>query len=390
VSTSALAISSLFVLLSALIVPAWRTKHRLSPHGNVVQVLSLVTLAAAAAATLWIVEQVVSVGVQHTSPQSNGRGTLQGSVLGVPVIVIPLAVLIAVVGVTEFLTRTVFSRPTSSAAIPHVAPATAAALPIDVALVAERSHRPREFANAFLRQFKVGRGDVSGSGEMTGRFVKRRAEPILGAIHEGFVAGGVYSETVIGDAITQIESRWSRLLEQQAQDRALTLAAVERLQGSVANCTTETASALQSASDMCAVVTNQLEVLRLERPSLVEAIGLFARPVSTRPHTPPGLFEDAEISVPGDDERLVQPATSATLNQARSDRGRQASRVPTPVNRLRQRAQSAGRTLWTRARSTTDPATDALRMRFALGEIDSNEYEARARLLSGIAISPRE
>jgi len=387
VSTRALAISSLFVLLSALVIPAWRTKHRASDHGNAVRLLSVLTLVAAAAATFWIVLQVVSVGVQHTSPQSNSRGTLQSSVFGIPVIVIPLAILIAVVALTEVLTRVLGSRPASSAAMRHITPA--AALPLDLALVPERPRRRRAFGSTLLRPFKVGRRDASGSNEMAGRLT-RRAERTLAAIHQEFIAGDVYSETVVADAITQIDSRWSRFLEQQAQDQASTLAAVEVLQGSVAPCTTEMASTLQSASDMCARVTDRLEVLRGERPSLVEAIALVAPAIATRPVARSRLSGEAEVSVDSEDDRPIHPAPPATLEPTRAERLRQRRHVPTSVNRLRQRAQRAGRTMWTRARSTTDPAMDALRMRFALGEIDANEYAARAQLLSDIDVSPPE
>jgi uncharacterized membrane protein len=240
--------------------------------------------------------------------------------LGVPVIVVPLAILIAAIGVSESLMRR------------------------------GESHEP------FDRS-------------------PRAEDRIDELVREEFVAGEGYAEASIADAITQFESRWSQRVEQPTRDAASGRAAVEELRDSLALSATDTTSALRRVSDVCTRVTDGIAAYRTERSALVEAIA---------------RLEVREISLGVDDNRLTNPAPAATPRQTWPDHRRKwTGTLPSidrlqpaqSISRLQQRARSAARRTWERGRPV-DPAVDALRMRFAQGEIDADEYAARMAQLS--------
>jgi len=116
-----LGLSGLFVMLSVIVMPAWRTKHRARAQVRPVRVLPLLAIATAIAATTWLTWEAVSLGLHHASTGSTGSTRPHGhasfivSFFGVPVILISLAILIAVVGLAELLAHTVEARPTPTA-----------------------------------------------------------------------------------------------------------------------------------------------------------------------------------------------------------------------------------------------------------------------------------
>lgn len=369
-NTGALALSSLLVLASALVIPAWRNKRHAGARAETVRVLSILTLAAAVAATIWIVLQVLSVGVHHTS-RARG-GSWPGSVFGVPVIVIPLAILVALVGVVEALIRTDERSPipTASGTGPVVAAAAAVSPP-----VASSVPHAQVRVGGLRRHLKVNEA--------------------LEHIHNEFPTGEVYSETVTADAIAQIESRWTRLLEQQAHVQASTRDAVEELHSSVGSATTDTDAALQRVTEMCTLVTDGLDALRRERRVLVEAIALLARPAPRKSAAQRAPLPTAEISIVDDEPDRVltpivspvaQPVLSRMPSRDDTQPSRPRSRVRTSaIKRFQQRVQQAGQRVWTRVGPASDPALTTLRIRFARGEIDSTEYAARAAQLAPAA-----
>jgi hypothetical protein len=324
VTTRALALSSLFVLLSALVIPAWRNRHRESPHAGAVDALSLVALAAASAATTWLTWQVISLGV-HDSPTQNGdRSSLLGSVFGIPVVVVPLAVLVVIVGVAEIISRT--SGPA------HVAPAAAAATSSPAA--------PR-----------TGRAGV-------GRFM-RGDDRTLEAMLAELTAAEFRNQSALADGMNDIETRLSVNMDEHTRIQSSTRTAMEHLQTRVAESASGMTKALEGISDACERVTADIEAHRLERHVLADAIALLSarapEPIDltvgeadhdSTDSTEISLVDDepTEISLV-DDELSRAPVPAATAYRASDltwrDYGSQRSSVLTAsVKRLRQRAQT--------------------------------------------------
>ncbi|MGO9872477.1 MAG: hypothetical protein ACLPVY_01650 [Acidimicrobiia bacterium] len=357
-TTSGLALSGLFVLLSVLVIPAWRNKHRSGTHAGAVRALSLLALAAATAATTWLTWQVVSLGVHDTGPQTHGHSFL-GSIFGVPVIVIPLAVLVAVVGVAELLARTVRTAPVpSSSGSAHMTAATA--VPIEQRSRDLREQYRQELAGAAPRQGQVGWRDASGNRELFGRF-RHREERTLDAIRAELAAAGVHSRAVLADAITQIESRLVIGLEQHAQIQASTLAAVGSLHEAMIDSATSVNLALDGVAERCAMVADRIEAHRLERPALAEAVALLTRPVAITRDVPSAIVPVAGTAIVAEGDVVPNPVGIKPVDERWRDRANEGDGALTSVQRLRQRAKNAAR-VWTRARprpSRTGPNPSA-------------------------------
>jgi len=359
VTTSGLALSGLFVLLSVLVIPAWRNKHRSGTHAGAVRALSLLALAAATAATTWLTWQIVSLGVHDTGPQTHGHSFL-GSIFGVPVIVIPLAIVVAVVGVAELLARTVRTAPVpSSPASGHMTAATA--VPIEQRSRDLREQYRQELAGARPRQGKVGWRDRRAGRELFGRFLHGE-ERTLDAIRGELAAAGVHSRAVLADAITQIESCLVMSLEQHAHTQVSTLDAVASLQETMGDSATTVNLALDGVAEMCAKVADRIEAHRLERPALAEAVALLTRPIAITRDVPSATVPDTGTAIVADADVVPDPVGIKRVDDPWRDRANERNGVLTSVQRLRQRAQNAGRQVWTRARprpSRTGPSPSA-------------------------------
>jgi len=358
VSTGELALSAVVVLASVVVFLAWDNKHR--ARADAVWVLSLLLLGAAAGATSWLTWQVVLLGVHDTPPQSRGHG-LSGSILGIPVIVVPLAVLVAAVGVTELLARTAGNAPVPS---PSPSSHRAAAGPSMERRSSDvRAQYPHEPPTP-PRQRKIGQRVMSGSRELLGYFT-RTEQRTLEAIRGEVAAGGAQARTTLADAISQIESRLSIGLEQHARVQTSTHDAVGRLQETVTDSAANVTLALEGVSEMCTKVADQIEGHRHERHLLTDAVALLARPVARpREVPPPAIVGEAEISIVDDDHdhdhRAQDPAPHTVTYERWQDRANERAAVRSSVKRLRERAQEAGRHMWTRARSNrtgSDPST---------------------------------
>jgi hypothetical protein len=345
VSTAGLALSALFVLASVLIIPAWRNKHAAGINAAAVLGLSYAALGAAAAATGWLTWQVVSLGVHDTPEQSHHQ--FLGSILGVPVIVIPLAVLVAVVGVTELVARTSGASP-----VPSPTPSSHAAAArgsMERRSPELRPEFPRDLPTP--RQRKIGQRVMNGSRDLLGYF-NRAEQRTVEAIRGEVAAGGAHSRTTLADAISQIESRLSVGLEQHARVQTSTQDAVGRLQETVTDSAATVTRALEGVSEVCARVADQIEAHRLERHLLTDAVALLARPVSRPRDVPPRtIVAEPEISIVEDDERAPDPVPTTVTYERWRDPANQTTAVRSSVKRLRERAQQAGRQMWTRARA---------------------------------------
>jgi len=202
------------------------------------------------------------------------------------------------------------------------------------------------------RQQKIGQRVMSGSRELLGYF-SRAEQRTVEAIRGEVAAGGAYSRTTLADAISQIESRLSDGLEQHARVQTSTHDAVGRLQETVTDSAANVTRALEGVSEVCARVADQIEAHRLERHFLTDAVALLARPVSKPREVPArAVVVEPEISIVEDDDvgRALEPAPT-TVTYERWREPNQQTAMRSSVKRLRERAQQAGRQMWTRARA---------------------------------------
>ncbi len=345
-STGGLALSGVFVLGSALVVPAWRNKHRTGAHAGAVGALSLLALVAAGAATTWLTWQVVSLGV-HDSPQQSHGHSLLGSIFGVPVIVLPLAILVAVVGVAELVARTAGTAPVSSASAAQ--PPTSTAVSIERRSPDVRAQYPHELAGTPPRQPQTAQREVSGP---RGRFrhLSRGDDRTLETIRGEVAAAGVHSRAALAEAVSQIESRLSIGLAEHARAQTSTQDAVGLLQQTVTDSAMTVTLALERVAEGCAKVADQIEAHRLERHLLTDAVSQLARPTLTPRAAPPSIVATTEVSIVKDDDCELEPAPTRLPDVRWQHHANETNGVLTSVQRLRQRAQK----VWTRARAGTN------------------------------------
>lgn len=343
-TTASFLLTGLAVGLSALVVPAWRNKYRAGSRAGAVNVFSLLILAAAGVATIPLALEVVSLGGRNAPSQSHSM--LLGSIFGVPVVVVPLALLVAVVGVVELRARAV--RTVSTAAAPAASERTAATAPaIPRPSFDSNPRRPHMPSRTVAHRHKIHGPATGAPREMPGRVVHGHART-LDAIRGELGATGLSSSKVLLDVIAQIEWRMTTHLEAYVRTQTSTRAAVGRLEETVTDQATDVAHALQRVADLCVQVTDRIETHRLERPVLVDAIALLARSDITPPDVSPTIV--AEVTSVADDAHAPDPAPARLADQTWLGPSGGGSAVFMSVERLRQRAQHAGQQLWTRTR----------------------------------------
>jgi len=107
---------------------------------------------------------------------------------------------------------------------------------------------------------------------------QKRKDAALRAIREELSAAELRSRAVLADALAKMELRLSRDVEQRRRLQSVTESAVETLQSSVTDSSTEIARALGQVANMCALVAERLDADRLERRAFTEAIARAGRP----------------------------------------------------------------------------------------------------------------
>jgi hypothetical protein len=347
VSTGALSLSAVVVLLSALVVPAWRLRH----HGGAVDALSLAALACAGAITAWLTLQVISLGKTDTATQASDHAPWLGSILGIPVLVIPLAILVAVVGVLELLDR-------------------------------DRSEYPSQPADAVVATVETGRRYRNGGNKVLGLF-QNGQEQTVDMIRGEVAAAQLQSVTLLDRAVAQVESRFALGLDAHARMQASTQSDLGTLQEMVADQATSLALALDGVTKVCCAVADQIEASQLERRKLAQAIARLAPLLAAPPSAPVVMPEEislvddepdaapdpAPTSDPGptsdpaptpelvlvpDLSRIPDLDTADAAEPVRSPAARwpgyirRTDHAPTPVIRLRRRARDAARQVWSR------------------------------------------
>jgi len=100
------------VLLSAAATPLWRVTRGETNHVRPVRVRSILALAALIAAATWITWQALALTIGRVAGTHRHVHTNFGSIFGVPVILISLAMLFAIVGAAELAARVLPARPT--------------------------------------------------------------------------------------------------------------------------------------------------------------------------------------------------------------------------------------------------------------------------------------
>jgi len=306
-----LGLSGLFVMVSIKVFPAWCSKHRSSDVA--IRVFSVLALAATIAATAWLTWQVASLGVQH-SP-SHPRAQLYGTAFGVPVVLIPLAILLAIVAVAEIRSGGVPSPSFS--------------------------------------------------------FGKRKDAEMLETIRGQIAGASTDSRAVLADAISQIESSVSARIEERSRLQASTGTAVETLHSAVTESASDVADTFERVANLCATVAARIEAHQLEPDPLAEvierlasapAIALVPAPVA-EPAPAPAVVtkrpqpDDVEISLVDEEEAEdgvavhADPTTSPDPVMPSPPDDNPPPAALTTVERLRQQAQRVSREVFTRGKS---------------------------------------
>ncbi len=302
-----LGLSGLFVMVSIKVFPAWCNKHRANEAAT--RVFSVLALVATVAATVWLTWEVASLGVQHSPTQTHP--SLYGTVFGIPIVLVPLAVLLAIVGVTEL-------RGAERIAMPSL------------------------------------------------RLGKRRDADMLDSIRGQISGASSDTRTVLAEAISQIESSVSARIEERARLQAETGTAVETLQSAVAESASEVSDTFERVASLCASVTARLDAQRLEPDPLAAVIARLAAAPGAPLPVPSAGIDDIEINLvdlEDDDDELADeevpqlvttPAAAAVPEMSPTPPrapAQPASAPLTTVERLRQRAQRVGREVWTRSKA---------------------------------------
>jgi len=111
---------------------------------------------------------------------------------------------------------------------------------------------------------------------------KRRdaeAAAALEAIRAELSAAELRTRALLADTIAKMELRSSRDAEEHRRLQSVTESAVETLQCSLTDNTTEIARALGQVANICALVAEQIDAERLERRAFTEAITRATRPL---------------------------------------------------------------------------------------------------------------
>jgi len=107
---------------------------------------------------------------------------------------------------------------------------------------------------------------------------KRKDEAAIEALRAELSAAELRSRAMLADAIAKMELRSSRDAEERQRMQTVTTSAVETLQTSLTDNTTEIARALGQVANMCALVAEAMDADRRERRAFTEAIARAGRP----------------------------------------------------------------------------------------------------------------
>jgi hypothetical protein len=113
---------------------------------------------------------------------------------------------------------------------------------------------------------------------------------------------------VLADALAKMELRLARDLEQRQRLQTVTESAVEILQSSMLNSSSEVARALGQVANMCAIVAERLDGDRLERGAFTEALAQASRAPTANSEGPSKIIGGtffATSETPADDISVV-------------------------------------------------------------------------------------
>jgi hypothetical protein len=176
---------------------------------------------------------------------------------------------------------------------------------------------------------------------------KRKDAEAIEALRAELSAAELRSRAMLADAIAKMELRSSRDAEERQRMQTVTTSAVETLQTSLTDNTTEIARALGQVANMCALVAEAMDADRRERRAFTEAIARAGRPPVAKVAGPSEIiggtfFATSEVPVEtdisivdtdgdaagSDDATDSAPGDDRTLDERRSPpRGRRPARV---------------------------------------------------------------
>ena len=151
---------------------------------------------------------------------------------------------------------------------------------------------------------------------------KRKEAAALEAIRAELSAAELRSRAVLADALAKMELRLSRDVEERRRLQSVTESAVETLQSSLTNSSTEIARALGQVANMCAIVAERLDADRLERRAFTEAIARAGRPPVAKPDGPAQIIGGtffATSEVPDEPEISIVDTNGDTNGDAAHD-----------------------------------------------------------------------
>ena len=108
-------------------------------------------------------------------------------------------------------------------------------------------------------------------------FGRRRREAELEAITTALEADAE-ARRALADALGRIDARLALGLEEQAQTTNATGVTVQHLRSTVADTRNDLAKAVDHLAQVCALLSDRIDIERAERHALVEAVGRLARP----------------------------------------------------------------------------------------------------------------
>jgi len=115
---------------------------------------------------------------------------------------------------------------------------------------------------------------------MFGNRKRRDAEAAaaLETLRAELAAAELRSRAMLVDTVAKMELRSSRDAEERRRLQSVTETAIETLQSSLSDNTTEVARALGQVANICALVAEQIDAERVERRAFTEAIARASRP----------------------------------------------------------------------------------------------------------------
>jgi hypothetical protein len=151
---------------------------------------------------------------------------------------------------------------------------------------------------------------------------KRKEAEALAAVREEIAAAELRARAVLADALAKMELRLARDLEHRRRLQTVTESAIETLQSSMLDSSSEVARALGQVANMCAIVAERLDGDRLERGAFTEALAQASRPPTGNVEGPSKIIGGtffATSAAAADDDISVVDTNGDTIDLSSSE-----------------------------------------------------------------------